>query len=179
MQLTRKKVKSISIILFSAFVIVLLVGVKNMMYSLNTSSSMPIGYYKLLAAVNIHKDDLVIVCLKDSKLKKDAIEKGYLEVVNHERCDIVPLLKKVVAEAQDHIVVTGEGVFINGNFIENSRPIHTDSQGRILPIAVIDKILSKDEYFVLGDHPKSFDGRYFGIITKDEIINKAEPSFTF
>ncbi len=179
MQLTQKKVKSLSILLFSAFLIVLLVGIKNMMYSFNMSSSMPIGYYRLLNAENIHKDDLVIICLKDSSFKKDAIERGYLEVVNHARCNIVPLLKKVVAEEQDHILVNSEGVFINNNFIENSKPIPTDSQGRKLTIAEIDKTLSKDEYFVLGEHPKSFDGRYFGIITKDEILNKAEPSFTF
>jgi len=30
-------------------------------------------------------------------------------------------------------------------------------------------------YFVVGTHPRSYDSRYFGLISKKEIISKIEP----
>ena len=45
--------------------------------------------------------------------------------------------------------------------------------------ASILKTLEKDEYFVFGTHPTSFDSRYYGVIKRELILKKAELVWEF
>ena len=51
-----------------------------------------------------------------------------------------------------------------------------DSQNRELPTIQYPVVVGKDEYFVLAlYHPKSFDSRYFGSVSLNQIIGKIKP----
>jgi len=74
----------------------------------------------------------------------------------------LPLLKKVVAVAGDRVTAADHGLQINGQPLPNSRPLDLDTQGRALPHLRGSFTLKQGEIWVAGEHPNSFDSRYFG-----------------
>ncbi|HDX6268370.1 TPA: S26 family signal peptidase, partial [Campylobacter fetus subsp. venerealis] len=55
-----------------------------------------------------------------------------------------------------------------------------DTKGNPLKNANINTNLQQNEIFVMGDHEKSFDSRYFGIINTNDIkIQKVREIFTW
>ena len=109
---------------------------------------MPIGLYQLSQDNYFQKDDLVI-------LYSD-ITHGFL-------------LKKIAATAGDLVNTNREGVHINGISIKNTKVFEFGSHQERLNFTPMNRILEKNEIFVVGEHPKSFDSRYFGAID----INKS------
>jgi type IV secretory pathway protease TraF len=83
----------------------------------------------------------------------------------------VPLVKRVAASLGDRVCETGTVVTINGQL--EARLEEHDAAGRELPRWTGCITLKRGDYFLLGDHRWSFDGRYFGITHSNEIIGKA------
>ncbi len=66
----------------------------------------------------------------------------------------------------------GKDFYINGRFVARARD--TDSRGRpVSPMAVLERRVCRGCFFVLGDHPRSYDSRYWGYVHKDQVIGKA------
>ena len=83
-------------------------------------------------------------------------------------------VKRVIGEPGDGIATGSDGkdFYINGRFAARAR--ETDSLGRpALPMRVNEPHLCPDCWFVLGDHPQSYDSRYWGYVHKEQIIGKA------
>lgn len=76
----------------------------------------------------------------------------------------VPLIKRVVAVAGDRVVVDDAGVRVNGELLANSVPKRSARDGSPLPSAVGVHELEPGQVWVAGEHPDSFDSRYFGAI---------------
>jgi len=74
----------------------------------------------------------------------------------------MPLLKRVVAVEGDEVRVTDYGVEVNGKAVPNSKPLDLASNGRALPHLRGIFLLKSGETWVAGEHPNSFDSRYFG-----------------
>ena len=74
----------------------------------------------------------------------------------------MPLLKRVVAVEGDEVRVTDYGVEVNGKTVPNSKPFDLASNGRALPHLRGIFFLRSGETWVAGEHPNSFDSRYFG-----------------
>lgn len=93
------------------------------------------------------------------------IIKNYLDK-NYKKGDIIifyknnmDYIKRIYAENNDLIEITGDKLFINGKFICN-----TPTQ------ANCSYILSENEFFVIGDNfANSIDSRHFGLIKLNEI----------
>lgn len=58
--------------------------------------------------------------------------------------------------------------FINGQCV--ARAYKVDGMNNVLPQFIFNGEIPKDCYFVLTQHPYSFDSRYFGFVGKSEII---------
>ncbi len=127
---------------------------------INTTISMPLGIYQIIHSnVSISKGDLIVF-----KIPKKSEQ----------------LLKKVVAIENDHIIVNQEGVFLNGVLVTNSKIFHFDSKGHPLTPKFIDRTLSKNEIFAMGEHIQSYDSRYFGTVYMQENnIKKVYSLFTW
>ena len=85
------------------------------------------------------------------------------------------LLKRVIAHSGDEIKFTANGVVVNDKLFANSRAV-AKVKGVLLnplPIGYQHK-LKTDEYFMLGETPNSFDSRYFGVVNRKFIMNKAQ-----
>jgi conjugative transfer signal peptidase TraF len=74
----------------------------------------------------------------------------------------LPLIKRVVGFAGDRVTASDVGIEINGQPVPNSRPLDLDAKGHALPHLRGSFRLKQGEIWVAGEHPHSFDSRYFG-----------------
>ncbi|MCR9222803.1 MAG: S26 family signal peptidase [Hyphomonas sp.] len=78
-----------------------------------------------------------------------------------------PLLKAIAGLPGDKICRENEIILINGE-VRAIALKHDDLQ-RDLPVWSGCRMLSEDEIFLLNVHPKSLDGRYFGVTKRKDV----------
>ncbi len=144
----------------------------------NMTSSMPMGIYGVAELAEPETGETVIVCPRRTVLMSEALARGYL-MKGDKKCWITPLLKRVIAKQGDAVKTEIEGIYVNGVLVPNSMTKMTDSRGRELPRWCYDGLIPEHEYLLLTDNPRSFDGRYFGLTSRDEITHRAYPVLTF
>lgn len=88
----------------------------------------------------------------------------------------LPALKRVWALFGDKVCRFGRRILINGEAVSVAQ-LH-DMRGLKLPEWSGCRTLKRDEVFLLTDHPKSFDGRYFGSVDRSAITGIAHPLWT-
>jgi type IV secretory pathway protease TraF len=129
----------------------------------NSSPSAPVGLYRLVRRPP-RKGDMVIAWAP-LPARSMASARHYLP-------SNVPLVKRVAAGKGDLICASGASVRIGGRVVATR--LRRDRLGRMLPWPVGCKRLGSNDYFLLNQNPRSFDGRYFGISHSGEIIAVAE-----
>lgn len=130
----------------------------------NASASAPIGLYRIESGLPDIGDYALIS--PDEQLETFIAGRGYLP-------ENIPLLKRVAALSGDEICRKSEAIFINETYVAEARI--SDSFGRELPQWSGCVTLQPDELFLLNDHERSLDGRYFGATKADEVIGVARP----
>lgn len=80
------------------------------------------------------------------------------------------LIKRVVAGPGDTVCRAGVLVSINGSQAANAMTA-TDS-GSPLPVWTGCQTLGSSEVFLLGDTANSYDGRYFGVTSSEDIVGR-------
>jgi conjugative transfer signal peptidase TraF len=131
----------------------------------NASDSVPVGWYRISPANSLVPGDLVLVYLP-LEVRSLAAQRGYLP-------SKVPLLKTVAAVAPQRVCVQGSQVRIDGVVV--ARRMRWDRQGRALPTCQTCRRLVGDELFLLSSNPESFDSRYFGPVSANTVIGRAQP----
>ncbi|TRO31877.1 S26 family signal peptidase [Pseudomonas sp. ALS1279] len=131
----------------------------------NASDSVPVGWYRISSAGSFAPGDLVLVRLPP-EVRSLAAQRGYLPAN-------VPLLKTVAAVAPQRVCTQGSQVRIDGVLV--ARRLRWDRQGRALPTWQACRRLADDELFLLSSNPASFDSRYFGQVSADAVIGRAQP----
>jgi len=129
----------------------------------NASASVPLGYYAVSAGTDLKAGDLVLVRTPES-VRGMAAERRYLP-------RDVPMIKSVQAISGDTVCATGSQITVNGNPIVTR--MKSDRLGRPLPWWQGCQTLQDDEVFLINrDAPFSFDGRYFGVVSRALIVGK-------
>lgn len=82
-----------------------------------------------------------------------------------------PVIKRIAAAEGDEICRDDDQVFINA--IHAATALKTDGAGQELPRWQGCFSLQANEFFLLNDHPRSLDGRYFGATKRGDIIGVA------
>ncbi len=131
----------------------------------NASDSVPVGWYRISPANSLAPGDLVLVHLPP-EVRSLAAQRGYLPAN-------VPLLKTVAAMASQQVCVVGNQVRIDGVVV--ARRLKWDLQDRALPAWQACRRLVGDELLLLSSAPASFDSRYFGPVSVDAVIGRAQP----
>lgn len=129
----------------------------------NASASAPIGIYAVAPPRDLRPGDMAIAWTPEPARSLAAMRR-YLP-------SNVPLLKRVAASAGDRVCGIGETVWINGRRAASRRRM--DGRGRPLPSWTGCRDLGPNEFFLLMDHRGSFDGRYFGITSRAELVGRA------
>jgi len=126
----------------------------------NDSPSMARGYYWLSPDSKVHRGDVVLACVPD-RFGRWAQS---VRLLGSGRCDgVEPVVKRVVAVAGDHVRIDARGVFVDGRYLDGSKP-QALYHGAPLPhVAFGGRVLGDGEVQLAGDRRlNSWDGRYFG-----------------
>lgn len=129
----------------------------------NASASAPPGLYVVRPGAEIRRGDM-LVAWTPGRLRPLAASRHYLPVN-------VPLVKRVAAVGGDRVCASGRAVRINGRRAVTR--LRHDPAGRAMPWWSGCKQLSSGQYLLLTDSPLSFDGRYFGLTAKADLVGRA------
>lgn len=131
----------------------------------NASASAPIGLWWVALNAPIRRGDMVIARLAEP-WRSLAAGRRYLPAN-------VPLIKRVAAGPGDLICSIRALITINGAHVA-TRLAH-DRAGRSMPVWRGCQTLRGGAMLLLMDDPASFDGRYFGVTARSDIVGRAYP----
>lgn len=133
------------------------------LFLVNRSLSAPRGLYALDGGEPLLEGQMVAANIP-SDLRLLAARRKYVP-------GNVPLIKRIAAVPGDRVCAFGDSVSING--VKVARRHAQDGAGRWMPWWSGCASLGRGEYFLLMEHPSSFDGRYFGLTARSDIRGKA------
>jgi len=135
----------------------------------NASASAPIGLYVVTPGAPLARGDMVIAWPPPTA--------RILAASRHYLPRDVPLVKRVAGIPDDQICAENRIVSVNGRAIATR--LVTDPRGRPLPWWQGCRRLDQGALFLLmTETPDSFDGRYFGVSQRRDIIGRARPLWT-
>jgi conjugative transfer signal peptidase TraF len=129
----------------------------------NATASAPVGLYRVLEGRPVVRGGMVVAWAPASA-RRLAARRGYLPAR-------VPVVKHVAAATGDRVCAAGVEIRVNGRSIARRRK--ADAAGRPMPWWRGCRDLARGESFLLNDRPDSFDGRYFGITSRSQILGPA------
>jgi conjugative transfer signal peptidase TraF len=130
----------------------------------NASASAPLGLYRVQPGA-LPSVGGMVAAWAPAPARAIAAKRGYLPAN-------VPLVKRVVAGSGATVCADGSDVGVDRRLRVVRR--RADGAGRPLPWWRGCRTLRRGELFLLmTDAPDSFDGRYFGVTTSNEVIGKA------
>ena len=169
-----KIILTLSCFIIALVAIATLAGVR-----LNITKSYPPGLY-FMTNDTIKKGSLVIFCPTDTPAFREARARGYIGA------GFCPggygyMIKKMLAEKGDHVVISANGVTVNGKVLPNSKPMNTDLEGRALHHFEADiDALDEHDVLLMSDYSaKSFDARYFGVVDRSSVMSSIEPMWVW
>lgn len=144
----------------------------------NTTVSYPLGLYWATNKTP-SKGDLVMFCPTNSPAFKVAKERHYITAGFCEG-NYGKLMKKILAAKGDVVSISPDGVTINGQLLEKSKPYSHDNLGRPMPaVRLSDYQLTDNEYLLMSDYSGvSFDGRYYGVLPATQVVEVVQPLLT-
>jgi type IV secretory pathway protease TraF len=130
----------------------------------NASASAPAGLYFLWGRGAVRRGGMAVARLAGPE-QAFAAQRRYLPAA-------VPLVKRVAAIAGDRVCAVGPLITINGRWAAVRRL--RDPAGRLMVWWDGCRRLRAGEVFLLSANPLSFDGRYFGVTPKCQLLGGAE-----
>ena len=151
-------------------------------FIINITDSMPIGLYKKINANNLEKGDIVSVCIDNNKAML-AIQNSI--IVANDQCSngSQMLVKEIIATPDDNIEITGSDmdVTLGDTVYRYAAPRFAFSPRTKEPVLTLISTgtYKSTGYWLYGsyDYENSWDSRYFGQVSRANIINKLEPIF--
>lgn len=129
----------------------------------NASASAPVGLYAVASPEQVRAGEMVIAWTPEPA-RSLAAERRYLP-------SNVPLVKRVGAVAGDQVCAISEAIWVNGRHVGARREV--DGAGRRMSVWTGCRELAAGEYFLLMESPDSFDGRYFGVTRREDLVGRA------
>ncbi|MDR1057819.1 MAG: signal peptidase I [Coxiellaceae bacterium] len=134
------------------------------------TASVPKGFYLITPLKTIERHDIVEF-IPPSNILSFIKDKHWIP---HRGT----LIKYVFAKPHDHVCIYHRVIWINGKKIAKVYKFY--AKNKLLPQIQICGKLQKNEYLLLSTKSeRSFDSRYFGIVTRQEILGRAIPIFTY
>ena len=163
------------------FIFILILKIIAMNYTIVITESLPLGIYKLYSIKDTIKIGDTVQFKPDEDTVKFIKNRGYLPEIAD------TLVKEVAADYsnRDEIkLVYDTNLKLNLLYVgeKNYGPIFLkDSSGRDITSVSLEDLKPKnsDEFLLLSSHYKSYDSRYFGLINRKQILNKAKIKIKF
>jgi len=139
-------------------------------YCLNITPSEPVGIYRQIGG-GVERGALVL--LNRPRGSAASILGRYLPAN-------IPLIKRVAAIAGDVVETSARGVSVNQILWPDSAPLTHDQEGRSLrpyPFGVYR--VPAGQIWVMSNHPRGLDSRYFGPVAELSVISRLVPIATW
>jgi conjugative transfer signal peptidase TraF len=135
----------------------------------NASASVPIGLYAVHPAVRLEITELVVV-RPPRALARFLADRHYLPMG-------APMLKRVLALPGQTVCRTDHVITVDG--IAMGDALDRDARGRPLPVWQGCQHIPDGRVFLMNwQSEHSFDGRYFGVLSRTTIAGRADPVWT-
>ena len=128
----------------------------------NASPSVPLGLFRIDLAP-VRRSDLVLIRLPPD-VAELAARRNYLPRSAY-------LIKFVLAVAGDQVCRLGDRILVRGVFA--ARALTRDGLGRPMPRWQGCRQLASGDLFLLADNQRSFDSRYFGVVSARDVVGRA------
>lgn len=149
-------------------------------YRINHTPSVPIGLWRVSPVEGpLKSGEIISFCPTDTEAFQLARERRY---IGKGKCpgNYEMLLKPVAAVEGDTVIVTDDGMSINGKAIPDSKPLSEDSKGRSLPRLRQAFVLKPGEVWLFSTYDaRSYDSRYFGPVPVSQVMGIAAPIWLF
>ncbi len=150
---------------------------------INRTNSLPRGVYWAVSKPP-ERGDIVTFWPSDCAEMQLARERGYIPHGVYNQTGGVGyglLMKRFLGLPGDVVSVTNEGIWINGAFIPNTKPLDADNLGDPLPrFRISNYMLKENEALFVSNHlPRSYDARYFGVQEVRQIVEVVVPVWTW
>lgn len=140
---------------------------------INTSHSLPLGFY---ATTDDPSADLIEFCPAEPFASESA-SRGYRTRGFTCPDGAVPLMKPVVARPGDIVIVSPDGLIVNGRLLRKTKPAASDGSGRPLtawPLGLYG--VKRSTVWVASTYNAgSYDSRYMGPIQTSQIRRRLRP----
>jgi conjugative transfer signal peptidase TraF len=135
-------------------------------YCLNLTPSEPVGIYRAVAG---GAERGALVWLKQPV--------GPVAYILHRYAPAnIPLIKRVAALPGDIVRVSAHGVRVNGMLWPDSAALAGDAEGRSLrPYPFGTYRVRAQQFWVMSNHPRGIDSRYFGPVQEASVISRVVP----
>ncbi len=140
---------------------------------INTSYSLPLGIY---VRTDDSHSELIEFC-PVQPFAGESRERGYRTRGSACPDGAVPILKPVVAVAGDQVVLSADGIHVNGRLLPKTAPLLRDGAGRSLhPWPFGSYLVEKGTVWVASTYNRgSYDSRYMGPIKTAQIRARLRP----
>jgi conjugative transfer signal peptidase TraF len=159
-----------------AFGVVLPAAANSVGLRFNLTTSLPIGLYRVTKdSPNLKRGAVVLYCLPPP-VARFAHNRGYVPRGGQCPGGLTPIGKMVAALPGDTVVVTSDGITVNGALQSHSRALATDLKGRELPQLVgRSYVIGRDFIWLLAPAERSFDSRYLGPLLARNVLARVRP----
>jgi conjugative transfer signal peptidase TraF len=106
-----------------------------------------------------------------------ALRRGYLERGGSCADGSIPAVKVVAATSSDRIDIANDGVSIDGKRWPMSAIRRYDSAGRVVDLRLPSGryVCPENQVFLMGEHPRSWDSRYWGCVPRAIVAGRWKP----
>ncbi len=159
-----------------AFGVVLAAAASSVGLRFNLTSSLPIGLYRVTKdSPTLERGAIVLYCLPP-RVAGFAHNRGYVPIGGQCPGGLTPIGKMVAALPGDTVVLTTDGITVNGALQSHSRALATDLKGRGLPqLARRAYVIGRDYVWLLAPSERSFDSRYLGPLVARNVLARVQP----
>jgi conjugative transfer signal peptidase TraF len=159
-----------------AFGVVLAAAASSVGLRFNLTSSLPIGLYRVTRdSPTLERGAIVLYCLPPP-VAGLAHDRGYVPRGGQCPGGLTPIGKMVAALPGDTVVLTTDGITVNGVLQSHSRALATDLKGRGLPrLTRRAYVIGRDYVWLLAPSERSFDSRYLGPLVARNVLARVQP----
>jgi type IV secretory pathway protease TraF len=139
---------------------------------------LPPLYQILPVRVDVTKEHSLPYTFWITKAPFDASKDKYAmfhPTVKNNYTEKVSYLLKEVGCSEGHMLNTSTdgNYFCDGKYL--GKAVVLDKNGVFVEHYKFNGVIPKDNFFMMGTHPHSYDSRYFGFVRKDQIERGAKP----
>lgn len=134
------------------------------------------GLYRVTSHLPIlERGAIVLYCLAPP-VAGFAHNRGYVPKGGQCPGGLTPIGKMIAALPGDTVVLTIDGITVNGALQSHSRALATDRKGRGLPqLTRSVYVVGRDYVWLLAPSERSFDSRYLGPLVARNVVARVEP----